>query len=133
MLNNCVHSRNLVPFINSGENSKKFHFLADHIEKCDKCKDHYLDIKKNARAISDLIPVVNISKEMQKNVQGEIKSLISKISNHEKEGSMFNFIPVAVRNHLRDIVLTFTSRTMVRAYFFLVIYVVVIKSLSLDT
>lgn len=133
MLDNCVHSRNLVPFIDSGENSKKFHFLANHIESCEECQNHYEEIKKNSLTISELIPVNKINKEMQKNFEGEIKTLISKSLSEDKEKSMFNFVPTSLRNNFRDIINTFTSRTMVRAYFFLVIYVVVVKSLSLDS
>lgn len=133
MLDKCIHTRNLVPFYNSGEDAKKYSFIANHMKDCDQCKESYHELKQKNHTLGELVPSVSISKEMQKSFESEIKTLINKAIKYDKEAESMSFIPTVIRNQVRDIVATFTSRTMVRAYFFFAIYFVIVKSFGIGS
>lgn len=126
----CIHSRNLIPLYNSGEDHQRFGFLTNHMKDCDECRDHFKTLKQKVRSLDTLIPVREANKDMQKNFESEIAAMLGQVMKHEKEVRMFNHFSYGLKNNLKDILSAFTSRTMVRAYFFLAIYFLIYKSIT---
>ena len=132
MDDNCVHSRNLVPFYNSNEDAKKFSFIANHLEHCSECSKEYKEISSKAEKLKNLIPKVEINKELQKSFESEIVLLLNKtIDKDIKEEKVLGFISHGIVKQVKAVAAALTSRSLVRVYFFAAIYFLVVKSITL--